>query len=163
MLFKSFSKKKRKNSSFECVVSAVTWLLKCDLEIKVAGIMWEITALYLPLESEISPVVITCVGRSFFNFFLFASKLAYRKRNHGEQACVGRSFFNFSLFASKLAYRKRNQGEQAKLAVKKKVVQLLPIIWKVEKEINSDLRKMLINIKSLTFRWGVFVHFVWRF
>ena len=108
----------------------------CDLEIKVAGIMWEITVLYLPLESEISPVVMTCVGRSFFNF---------------------------SLFASKLAYRKRNQGEQAKLAVKKKVVQLLPIIWKVEKEINSDLRKMLTNIKSLTFRWGVFVHFVWRF
>ena len=94
----------------------------------------------------------TCVGRSFFNFSLFASKLAYRKRNQGEQACVGRSFFNFSLFASKLAYRKRNQGEQAKLAVKKKVVQLLPIIWKVEKEINSDLRKMLTNIKSLTFR-----------
>ena len=55
----------------------------CDLEIKVALIMQEITVLYLPMESEISLVVITCVGCSFLNFSLFASKLFHRKIRNG--------------------------------------------------------------------------------
>ena len=86
----------------------------CDLEIKITliGIMQEITVLYLPMEREKSLVVLTCVG------------------------C---SFLNFSLFASKLFYRKRKGGKQPKLDVKKKVMQLLPVLWKViEKERNFD-------------------------
>ena len=56
-----------------------------DLETKIAliGIIREITVLYLPMESEISLVVITCVGSSFLDFSLFASKLFYRKRKGG--------------------------------------------------------------------------------